>query len=272
MAWAELVDEYLGELRARGLSHHTLRGYRADLLRLSLDLPVDPADVRNALDGLAPATRARRASALRGWWTWARTAGQVTGELDLEPGPRPPSDRARAPESTAVRAVLDAIPRQADRDQLLFRLLATLGLRPGEALALRAEDVDTEAATLDVTGWGGRRRQVLIDDRTLNIRLHNWLWSTGIESGPLFRSPTGEGALRYQSVAQRWARYTTAAGVTLSLGDLRRAHSAELLAGGVPEWVVRDRIGQSTGDLPGARAGDAAAAITAWSAATRKAG
>jgi integrase len=272
MAWAEFVDEYVGESRARGLSRHTLRGYRADLIRLDVTLPPEPATLRAALDGLAPATRARRASALRGWWTWARTAGHVTGDLDLEPGPPPPSDRARAPEPATVRAVLDVIPRQADRDQLLFRLLAELGLRPGEALALRAEDVDTDAATLQVTGWGGRRRTVMVDDRTLNIRLRNWLWSTGIESGPLFRSPTGDGPLRYQSVAERWARYTAEAGVTLSLGDLRRAHSAELLAGGVPEWVVRDRIGQATGDLPGARPGDATAAITAWSAATRRAG
>jgi len=46
-----------------------------------------------------------------------------------------------------VDALLDRIPLQASRDQLLFGLLANLGLRPGEALELRFEDFDEARAT-----------------------------------------------------------------------------------------------------------------------------
>jgi hypothetical protein len=70
--------------------------------------------------------------------------------------------------------------------------------------------------------------------------------------------------LRYQSVAERWARYQASAGVTVRLGDLRRFHAAELLAGGVPEWVVRQRLGQLSGPLPVPAGTDADDAIRAW--------
>ncbi len=270
---ADAVDDYLAVLVAAGRSAHTVRVYRIDLRRAAAE-SLSTRVIRARLVGLAPAARARRVAALRGFWAWARAEGLVRGGLRLEPTAVPAGDRSRAPRPDDVRAALAVIPLQADRDQLLFGLLATLGLRPGEALGLRVEDVDAQAGELHVTGWGGRVRRVLVDDRVVLQRLRNWLRTNGSHTGPLFGSPTAEGALRYQSVARRWARYAERAGVRIGLGDLRRAHSAELLAGGVPEWVVRERLGQQTGALPGAPTGSADEAITAWRAksAARKAG
>ena len=310
MLVAEAITAYLEALQARGRGPHTIRGYRGDLKGLlavaggsmaSIDDAVVAAYVAS-LAGLAPATRARRLAALRGFLTWATSAGLVTAPAlaaasRLAPAPAlaasaglttapglatvdvpedrlPASEQRPGPSSPGpvtvragdVDAALRMIPIFADRDQLLFGLLARLGLRPGEALALQVADVDTDEGILDVPGWGGRRRRVLIDDNELLTRIRNWLRVTGGTSGPLFRSPSGRGPLRYQSVAERWSRYTARAGVQLTLGDLRRAHSADLLAGGVPEWVVRDRLGQRTGELPGAGGSpdSADAAVRAW--------
>ncbi len=182
----------------------------------------------------------------------------------VEPAPDPVEP---APGQADIEAALRQIPRQADRDQLLFGLMARLGLRPGEALGLRVGDVDVEHELLTVSGWGGRLRRVVIDDNEVLQRLRNWLRSRPAgQSAALFPSPAGPGALRYQSMAERWTTYSARAGVQVTPGDLRRAHSAELLAGGVPEWVVRDRLGQATGPLPGARGTAASAedAIRAW--------
>jgi integrase/recombinase XerD len=298
MSAAEAITAYLEALQAQGRRPHTIRGYRGDLNGLlavaggsmaSIDDAVVAAYVAS-LAGLAPATRARRLAALRGFLTWATSSGLATAPglatargLATAPGLATvdvPKDRLPvgeqlplpgAPGPVTVRAgdvdaALRMIPIYADRDQLLFGVLARLGLRPGEALALQVEDVDTDEGILDVPGWGGRRRRVLIDDNELLTRIRNWLRVTGWTSGPLFRSPSGRGSLRYQSVAERWSRYTAQAGVQLTLGDLRRAHSADLLAGGVPEWVVRDRLGQRTGELPGAGGSpdNADAAVRAW--------
>ncbi len=292
MLIAEAMTAYLEALQARGRGPHTIRGYRGDLHGLLAVAGGSMASIDDAVvaayvalqAGLAPATRARRLAALRGFLTWATSSGLVTAPalaaasglvtVDVSKERFPAGEQLPGASSSGpvtvragdVDAALRMIPIYADRDQLLFGLLAQLGLRPGEALALQVEDVDTDEGVLDVPGWGGRRRRVLIDDNELLTRIRNWRQVTGWTSGPLFRSPSGRGSLRYQSVAERWSRYAAQAGVQLTLGDLRRAHSADLLAGGVPEWVVRDRLGQRTGELPGAGGSpdSADAAVRAW--------
>lgn len=128
-------------------------------------------------------------------------------------------------------------------------MLARLGLRPGEVLALRIEDFDESGQCLHVPGWGGTRRRVLVDHRQILLRLANYRRTTGKAAGALFTAPGRETPLRYQSALARWDRYCVAAGVVVHLADLRRLHAEELLAGGVPEAVVRDRLGQRTGPL-----------------------
>jgi integrase len=290
------VDSYLAELQESGRGAHTLRGYRSDLTiliecasRRGGHLDADAIAAYLAWPhGGAPATRARRLSALRGLL-------RSCGRLDLlteavepasakpddaqndvfaadAPASRPRAQRDRAPDRLDAEAVLAQIPRHADRDQLLFGLLARLGLRPGEALALRREDFDESAQCLHVPGWGGARRRVLVDDRPLLMRLVNLVRTSGATTGPLFTAAGRDTPLRYQSVQARWARYCTTAGVVVHLADLRRLHAEELLAGGVPESVVRDRLGQRTGPLtaaappPSPEAGDEA--IRAWHART----
>ncbi|MDA8285694.1 MAG: tyrosine-type recombinase/integrase [Actinomycetota bacterium] len=227
---------------------------------------------------LAPATQARRRSAIRGFLDWVAEAeaaphglSALLGATGREPGVPPATGSA---DQDAVAAVLAAIPLQADRDQLLFGLMARAGLRPGEALALELGDFDEAAGVLRVRGWGGTARRVLVEDPQLGMRLVNWRRSAAGGSGPMFPSPAGVGPLRYASVLERWARYQHAAGVEVRLGDLRRAHAAALLAGGVPEWVVRARIGQPRGQLAGGGGDEAAAeqAMRDWRARTAETG
>ncbi|MFK3676502.1 tyrosine-type recombinase/integrase [Microbacterium sp. NPDC090218] len=261
MLVSEAVSSYLGELRRGGRRENTLRGYESDLRVL-----VECAAKRHgALDEQAvgeylawptarsAATQARRLSVLRGLL-------RSCGRLDLLSAQHiAASTPATAPRSNAgrdlrgdIESVFAAIPRQADRDQLLFRLIARLGLRPGEALALQIEDFEEQSASLYVTGWGGRHRRVLVDDNETLLRLTNYVRFSTQRSGPLFSAPGHETPLRYQSAQHRWAQYCSAAGVSLQLSDLRRAHAADLLSGGVSEFVVRERLGQRTGPLGGA--------------------
>jgi integrase/recombinase XerD len=282
MRMEHAVADYLEVLRDRGVSAHTVRAYRADLhdlARVVTDIGTARDDVALAqyaasLGGLSAAASRRRLSAVTGFVSWATSRGLTSAELRpvlaaSRPAASSRADQLRpaaAPRAADVEAALRQIPRQADRDQLLFGLMARLGLRPGEAIGLRIEDVDVRREVLTVAGWGGRSRRVVIDDNEVLQRLRNWLRPESASQGPLFPSPSGRGPLRYQSIAERWAVYADEAGVAVTPGDLRRAHSAELLAAGVPEWVVRDRLGQSTGPLPGA-GGTAAAAeavIRGW--------
>lgn len=53
-------------------------------------------------------------------------------------------------------------------EELLYRLMAQLGLRIGEALALRAEDYDPKSSTLTIRRTQRRNPRVLGDESTLN--------------------------------------------------------------------------------------------------------
>lgn len=270
--WDELLGRYLAWLEGEGRRPHTVRGYRTDLAGLVARLGDDASGGRGltgwveSLEALAPATRARRLSAARGFVRWAASQGvEVAGvEILDQPAGRAPRRAVSAPDPATVDAVLGSIPLQADRDQLLFRLIALAGLRPGEVLAVRAEDFDASTGHLAVRGWGGRSRRVLIDDPELQLRLAHWVRASGRSTGLLFCAPGRSIPLRYQSLRERWERYTTRAGVELGLSELRLHHGAQLLAGGVPEWVVRDRLGQPTGPLPTLPAASADEAIRAW--------
>lgn len=268
-----MIEEYLADLARRGRGPHTLRGYRSDLRAI--------LEQQGADRSLAPSSAARRRSAARGFALWARTRGIDidSGVLDRAANATAPAGpglesgaSAAAPDPDAVRAALGAIPRQADRDHLLFRLPAQAGLRPGEVLGLRGDAFDEASGHLAVTGWGGRRRLVLVDDTEVCLRLVHWIRATDPGHGPLFLSPHGNSPLRYQSMAGRWARYTATAGVRVRLGGLRLFHAAELLAGGVPEWAVRERIGQPRGPLPASRGASADEEIRRWRARSLEAG
>lgn len=270
--WAALADRYVEWLECEGRRPHTVRGYRTDLAGLVRWLSEDgsrPAALAgwvDSLGGLAPATRARRLSAARGFLRWAASQGVEVAGADLldERAGRPFKRPVVAPDPATVDAALAAIPLHADRDHLLFKLIALAGLRPGEVLAVRAEDFDASTGHLAVRGWGGRSRQVLIDEPELQLRLTHWVRGTGRSTGPVFCAPGQSTPLRYQSVQERWKRYTARAGVNLGLSELRLHHAAQLLAGAVPEWVVRDRLGQPTGPLPISPTTSADDAIRAW--------
>lgn len=97
-----------------------------------------------------------------------------------------------------------------------FKLLSTTGLRIGEALGLHSQDVmlTRDDERVGVLGQGGRRRTVLLDDRTLVRLLRHYLRERGYQHGPLFRAEHGVAvsALRYQSVHDRWVEYAARAG------------------------------------------------------------
>ena len=157
----------------------------------------------------------------------------------------PPAPRGlRAGE---VAAILAAIPAHRRRDQLLFRLIAELGLRVGEALTLQVEDVDLarDDEHLSVLGKGGRRRTVLIDGDGLVVQLRAYLRHTGHRHGPLFRAEkNGRGvSLRYQSPHEHWIRSCSAAGVDATLHQLRHTHATELVNAGVSLATIRKRLG-----------------------------
>lgn len=254
----EAVEAFLLDLAQAGRSDHTLRAYRGDLARVAAAAPhlgdLSPTLLRaffGSMSGLAPTTRARRQAAVASFTRWCFRDGL----LDADPMGRVARLRQEPPlprgvTSTQVDALLRAIPPHRLRDRLLFRLLATTGLRVGEALALHVEDchLERDDERLSVLGKGGRRRTVLLDDREVVRLLRRHLRERGYKHGPLFRAERGQPltALRYSSVQERFAGYAAAAGVPCSIHDLRHGHAQALVNGGVSLATIRKRLGHAS--------------------------
>ena len=144
---------------------------------------------------------------------------------------RVPPPAARGPPPNDVERILQTIPRTQPRDRLLFGLIASTGLRAGEALALYIEDLDLTADDehLSVLSKGERRRTVLLDDPQLVALLRRYLKATGYRHGPLFRAQKNStgGPLSYQSAQRRWATYCAKAGITATLPSPAPPHARD---------------------------------------------
>lgn len=255
---AAAITAFLADLEQAGRSPHTRRAYASDLAQLLAVVPPTLADLTPVAlrtffatqAELATSTRARRQASVASFCAWAFREELLNADpmgcvARLRSEPPPP--RGFTP--TQVQALLAAIPTSRLRDRVLFTLLATTGLRIGEALGLHVEDLrlGRDDERLSVRGKGGRHRTVLLEEPTLLRLLRRYLRETGYTSGPLFRAERGvtTSALRYQSAQARFASYLAAAGLTGSQHDLRHAHAQALVNGGVSLATIRKRLGHA---------------------------
>jgi integrase/recombinase XerD len=251
-----LIAAFLANLQQENRSPHTRRAYAADLARFASFYtgPVNSitAEVLRAffatLVDVRPATRARKQAALASFLTWAYQEELI----DAMPMARvkrvkldPPAPRGIDP--VQAQAILAAIPARQRRDHLLFHLVASTGVRIGEALAVYVEDLDLtpDDEHLRVLGKGNRPRTILLDDPRLVKELRTYLNVQRYKHGPLFRAAKNGhgGPVRYQAIQVRWQRYCAAAGVRCTLHQLRHTHATQLVNAGVSLATIRKRLG-----------------------------
>jgi integrase len=167
-----------------------------------------------------------------------------------------------------LRAFLEGVA--GDELYPLWLLLATTGMRRGEALGLRWTDVDLEAGRLAVrqtivavghavevstpkTKRG--RRSVALDGATVaTLRAHRkaqletrMAWGAArVDKDLVFTRGDGEW-LHPERVSKLFAQAIAAAELpSIRLHDLRHTHATLGLAAGVPAKVMSDRLGHAT--------------------------
>ena len=175
----DALEAFVAHLRdERGLSAHTVAAYRRDFTqfleyagRAGVTDParVEPLLLRRFLAlqrtrGLAPASIARKAAALRAGFRFLARRGLVPDDPAAGLGvPRGPK---RLPVVLKPRQVdqLLAGPEPVDpvglRDRAILELLYATGIRVGELCGLRLGDVDLAADTVRVLGKGAKERVV----------------------------------------------------------------------------------------------------------------
>lgn len=181
----------------------------------------------------------------------------------------PPALRAEGPKEMATWTAkeLGSFLRFVQHDPLypLWFLLATTGLRRGEALGLRWVDVDLEAghivirqclvpvngtAQFSIPKTNRGRRVVAIDKRTRALMASLRGRSTGHDPTALVFGSYCPTALSPTAVTKRFRILAEGSGVPLiRLHDLRHTHATLALEAGVHPKIVSERLGHSTVSL-----------------------
>ena len=263
----EPLLRYLDSLRGSGASAATVRAYASDLAQYGrwLDaagVQVTAADVRllrryAAYLGsmrYAPATAARKLSAVRSAHAWLRQRGLAASDpASLVAGPK----RIRTLPATLSQDELEALldrPRRGPRelrDAALLELLYGCGLRAAEVCGLRLSDVDLESAWIRVTGKGNRQRMVPIGEaagRALDryLRLGRPALAGPQPPGNVFLSVRGR-LLHPSDVRRALDRALREAGLPhRSPHALRHTFATHLLEGGADLRSIQELLGHAT--------------------------
>jgi len=183
----ERIGAYLRSLAMAGASPHTRRAYAADLRQFAAFLEkravppvrieaVDPLAVRafvaaRLTAGDVKRTVARKLAALRGLFQFCCREGTLQANpARIVPAPRGPERLPRYLTVDEAAQLLAAPPGgtpAALRDQALFELAYSSGLRVGELTGLDLPDLDLEERLVRVVGKGGRERIVPLGGRAV---------------------------------------------------------------------------------------------------------
>jgi len=223
---------------------------------------VAAADLRSYISSKFPkvksSTTARRIAAIRSFFAFL--VGQ--GALSANPAASIASPRRemRLPEFLPVDEMIDllrSLPSGGEkqvRDAAILELLYSSGLRVGELVSLRREDVSLEEGTVRVSGKGRKVRIVPVGEKAvkaireyLSARIAKETSSADSSRGPLFRNLRG-GALSSRSVARILAAALERAGVGrhLSPHGLRHTFATHLLESGADLRAIQEMLGHAS--------------------------
>jgi len=247
---AELVGMWL-----HGRGPATTRAYAADaaafLGHVGKTLrAVTLGDVQGFVDSLAgraPASRARKISAVKSLLSFAHRAGYLVFNVGA-PVRVPAVKVTLAARILAEAEMLRLIHTEANpRNAALLRLGYAAGLRISELCGLRWRDLAArdDAGQVTVLGKGGRTRAVLLSPETWRT-LERLRRDAGPDA-PVFRSAKG-GPLGCPQAHRILKAAAARAGLpeAVSMHWLRHAHVSHALDRGAPAHLVQATVGHAS--------------------------
>lgn len=258
------TDAFLAMLAAeRGAAINTLAAYRRDFAGAEEaigDLAAADRDAVASLAGewasLAPASVARKASALRQFFGFAIDEGwrhdDPSGAL---PRPRPRRPLPKVMGHDQIAALFARAEEEASGDDpkavrllALIELLYGSGLRATELVSLPVHAVPRDAPFLTVTGKGGASRMVPVGARALDA-VGRWLALR--PQVPASRFLFSSGKARHLSRVRLFQLLKELAGragldpVGISPHVLRHAFATHLLEGGADLRILQTLLGHA---------------------------
>lgn len=261
-----LIDRYLEMLAVdRGAARNTLQAYRRDLEQASTTLTdsggLSGADAE-ALAGLAgawqdhaPATFARKMSAVSGFFRFCEEEGLLPGDPSLgmgRPTLRRPLPRLLDHQDVAVlfetleaSATGEGASDAAVRLLCLVELLYGSGLRASELVGLSRQAWSRERPYLILRGKGGKERMVPVSERA---RAALSAWVLRLPEGSAWLFPVRGKPMSRIRLFQLIKEAAAAAGIDparVSPHVLRHAFATHLLEGGADLRVLQSLLGHA---------------------------
>lgn len=255
------IADFLAMLASeRGAAANTLAAYRRDLEQaeswighLEHAQPRDLAVLEKRWAGLAPASAARKASALRQFFAFLAEEGL----REDDPSQSLPRAQTRRPlpkvlgHAPIVALFARAAQEAAGEDPASLRLLALLellygsGLRATELVSLPLAAVPRDAPFLTITGKGGAQRMVPVGARAREA-LARWLTVRPQGSRHLFPSRSGHlSRVRLFQLLKALAVRSGLDPAGVSPHVLRHAFATHLLEGGADLRVLQTLLGHA---------------------------
>lgn len=270
----EYIDTFCQWLdTAKGYSHHTISGYRHDLLEFAemvdgecalhkLDGPLVRRFVASLHGRNNPATVGRKLSAMRSFFKYLLRENLI--ENDPASGVVGPRIGKAIPVFLTVDEVflLLETPGKNDRymlrDKAIMEMLYSTGIRVAELVSRNLDDLDFDGEVLRVRGKGNKERLVPFG-RPAKEAVHGWLpererlivarVSRGreAEKKALFLNGRG-GRLTTRSVERLVRAYGERAGIsqTVTPHALRHSFATHLLEMGADLRSVQELLGHAS--------------------------
>ena len=264
------IDEFASDIVSRrGLSQHTAKGYRSDLVSLAeflenrgvADVPPLPLEeIRQWLyeareAGASAATLARRSASVRQFAAWLETPGAEATRLKTPKRSAPLPNVVSQDSMHDLLAAIAERAREGDplavRDQALVELLYATGVRVAELSGLDIADVDLSRLTIRVTGKGNRERVVPFGVPALRA-VNAWLQARDAfvvdKSGSALFLGVRGGRLGTRQIRERIAKLLGALTGVSAAGPHTLRHSAatHLLEGGADLRAVQELLGHAS--------------------------
>jgi len=230
MDFLQATEQFLEHLRvARGVSEHTLRGYRTDFKSVAEfvgDKQIDKFLIRRYLGHLheqkaATKTVLRRLSSLRSFYKFALREKLVAASpLDEIESPKKEKKLPVSLQYAQVELLLaqpDLSSHLGFRDRAIMELFYSSGLRLSELVGLNRKDFDMNGLVLRVLGKGKKVRQVPITATAAkwmqDYLVHPERSSVEQDSQAIFLNKWGT-RLTSRSVDRQFAAYLRASGLS----------------------------------------------------------
>jgi site-specific recombinase XerD len=244
----DLIEDFLDDERSDGKADTTLRNYRADLaglVRQAGELISGNAFaslVRRHLDSLEIAERSwnRHLSTLKRFCDYLVEQGRLAANpLAAHSGVKVEAEPPKVVDPKEVRKLFQRIDRP--RDRALIMLLWQNGLRVGEALNLKVDDVELRSGTLRIHDDSGSRKIHLSD--AAREALEEYLDTRQSDETDFVFVANGGRALSYAGAHRLFRQY--AGDLDITMQQLRAGAAAAAFFAGATLWQVQDMLGHA---------------------------